>query len=82
MLLDMKIIRKIVSIIVIGALVLCILTFIPALSGRLNGARRWLKIGGFTFQPSELVKFAVILFIANYFEKQDYKIFKDQIQMK
>jgi len=71
MLLDMKYIRKLVSIIVIGALILCILTFIPALSGRLNGARRWLKIGSFTFQPSELVKFAVILFIANYFEKQD-----------
>ena len=27
-----------------------------------NGARRWLIVGGFTFQPSELAKFVVIIF--------------------
>ncbi len=69
---DMKYIRKLVSIIVIVSLVLCFLTFIPGISIIKNGARRWIKLpGNFTFQPSELVKFAIVVFLANYFDKQD-----------
>jgi cell division protein FtsW len=37
---------------------------IPGLGKEVGGARRWLVLGGFTFQPSELAKFALILFIA------------------
>ena len=36
----------------------------PGLGKEVGGARRWLMLGGFTFQPSELAKFALILFIA------------------
>lgn len=31
------------------------------------GAKRWLGIGGFSIQPSDLAKFALVLFIATYF---------------
>ncbi|MCR4947599.1 MAG: putative lipid II flippase FtsW [Treponema sp.] len=69
---DIKVVRKFVSVIVIVTLVLCFLTFIPGISITRNGARRWLKLpGSFTFQPSELVKFAIVLFLANYFDKQE-----------
>lgn len=69
---DMKYIKKFVSIIVIGSIILCILTYIPGLSIEKNGARRWLKMpGNFSFQPSELIKFSMVLFIANYFDKQN-----------
>ena len=62
---DIKLVRKFVSIIVIVTLVLCFLTFIPGISITRNGARRWLRLpGSFTFQPSELVKFAIVLFLA------------------
>ena len=29
-----------------------------------NGAQRWIQIGGFSFQPSDLVKYVVVLFLA------------------
>jgi cell division protein FtsW len=30
-----------------------------------NGASRWIKLGGFSFQPSELAKFVMVLYAAN-----------------
>ncbi len=72
MITDMKYIRKFVSVIVIASFVLCLLTFVPGISIIKNGARRWIRMpGNFTFQPSELVKFSLVLFLANYFDKQD-----------
>ena len=69
---DIKVIRKAIGLIVVVSFILCLLTFIKPLSIEKNGARRWLKMpGNFSFQPSELVKFAIVLFLANYFDKQE-----------
>lgn len=38
----------------------------------LNNARRWIIIGGFTFQPSDIMKFAIVLLFAYYIDK-NYK---------
>ena len=72
MIFDIRFIRKCVSIIVIASFILCILTFIPGLSVMKNGARRWIRMpGNFNFQPSECIKFALVMFLANYFDKQE-----------
>ena len=79
MITDIKYIRKFVSVIVLVSLVLCFLTFIPGISIIKNGARRWIRLpGNFTFQPSELVKFAIVVFLANYFDKQDKLLNPDE----
>ncbi len=39
-----------------------------------KGAQRWLEIGGFQFQPSELAKILMILFFAYYFMKYEEKV--------
>lgn len=68
---DMKTIKKAVFYIVLATVILCVLTFIKPLSIEKNGARRWIKMPfNFSFQPSELVKFALVLYLANYFDKQ------------
>lgn len=42
--------------------VLLILVFIPYIGVENYGARRWIGLFGMTFQPSELAKFALVLF--------------------
>jgi cell division protein FtsW len=37
---------------------------LPKIGTRVNGARRWLRYGGFQFQPSELAKIAIVLFLS------------------
>lgn len=40
----------------------------------INGAHRWLLLPGFSFQPSELAKFTLILYLAHYLEKKEDKL--------
>ncbi len=70
-LMPMKVIRKCLPLFVIGILVLCIITIIPGIGSEKKGGARWIRIGSFaTIQPSEFAKFAVVLFLANLFDKQ------------
>ncbi|ROZ72649.1 putative lipid II flippase FtsW [Ramlibacter sp. WS9] len=56
------------------SLVLLMLVLIPQLGKGVNGARRWLTLGFMSFQPSELAKFAVLLYAADYMvRKMDVK---------
>ena len=45
---------------------LMMLVYLPHLGKEMGGATRWLDLYIFSFQPSELCKFAVVLFIASY----------------
>jgi len=42
------------------------LVLVPGFGREVNGARRWLDLPGFSFQPSEAVKLAVVLYAADY----------------
>jgi rod shape determining protein RodA len=44
-----------------------LLILVLAIGPSIQGAQRWIKIGTFTFQPSELVKVSTLLFLAKYF---------------
>jgi cell division protein FtsW len=48
------------------SLVLLILVLVPFIGKGVNGARRWITLGFMNFQPSELAKFAVLLYAADY----------------
>ena len=50
----------------IASLVLLVLVLIPFIGRGVNGARRWISLGIMNFQPSELAKFAVLMYAADY----------------
>lgn len=48
------------------SLVLLILVLVPHVGKVVYGARRWISLGPLSFQPSELAKFTVLLYAADY----------------
>ena len=48
------------------SLILLVIVLVPFVGKGVNGARRWIPLGVMNFQPSELMKLAVVLYAANY----------------
>ena len=58
----------------VASLILLMLVLVPFIGKGVNGARRWISLGFMNFQPSELAKFAVLLYAADYMvRKMDVK---------
>ena len=53
----------------IASLILCVLVFVPKIGSSSHGSSRWIGIGPIQFQPSEVAKIAVILFMAMIIDK-------------
>jgi len=51
-------------------LLVLVLIFAPSI----NGARRWFRFGPFSFQPAELAKFTVVIFLAKYIHNWNKKM--------
>ncbi len=54
----------------ISALGLLVLPALPVIGARINGARLWVKLGPLQFQPGELAKIALIVFLAGYLREK------------
>lgn len=62
--LDYKIYRKFAFFIFAAAIVLTLCVFIPGLGFEHGGAHRWIRLGTFSFQPSEFLKIGSIIFLS------------------
>lgn len=52
---------------------LILLLLVPIIGDMNNGARRWISLGGFQLQPSELMKIALVLALARYYHGLEFK---------
>ncbi len=64
-------IRRWIPLILFGTLVGLLLPFFPGVGTSILGSRRWVNLFGQSFQPSELVKVSLILYMASYFARRD-----------
>ncbi len=58
--------RRVTTLLLIGSFVLLMLVLAPGFGVEVNGARRWFAAGPIQFQPSELMKLALILYVARH----------------
>ena len=73
---DYRVLRKPI---VCGGLLLVSLTLlalvpVPGIGRMINGSRRWLRLGPISFQPSELAKYAMVLFMARALSRREAKV--------
>lgn len=61
---DYKKLAKFAAILLIVSIVFLIMVRIPGIGRETKGTWRWIYIGTFNFQPSEIAKFSIILFFA------------------
>jgi len=53
----------------LAGIVFLILPAVPGLGASINGARLWLRVGPFSFQPSEVSKILLMIFFAGYLSR-------------
>ena len=58
--------ERLVRLLLLGSFGLLALVLVPHFGVQVNGARRWFSVGLFQFQPSELMKLALVLYVARY----------------
>jgi cell division protein FtsW len=58
--------QRVVSVLLIGSFVLLLLVMVPGFGVEVNGAKRWFSVGPIQFQPSEVMKLALVLYVARY----------------
>ena len=54
----------------LGAIALLFLPRLPGLGTTVNGARLWVHVGGLQFQPGELAKISLVVFLAAYLREK------------
>jgi len=61
-----QVVQKLSAFLFVATVVLLVLVLLPGVGRSVNNAARWLSFGGFTLQPSEVAKYALIIFVAKW----------------
>jgi cell division protein FtsW len=67
-----SLLRKYAVPLLVFSFILLLLVFVPHIGMTAGGARRWIRLWPTTFQPSELVKVAMVIFLARYLSMPAY----------
>ncbi len=72
---SLKIIKKIAFLLYLFSIICLILVLIPGFSNQALGASRWLNLGLFSFQPSELLKLTSVIYFSLLFSVESKRNF-------
>jgi cell division protein FtsW len=58
----------------VAAVAMLVLVFVPGLGHTVNGSRRWLQFAGLNFQASELSRVLVLIYVASYAVRREQEL--------
>ena len=67
---DYRRLDRFVAPLLVISFVLLLLVLVPPFGGEINGTRRWFRLGFLSFQPVELGKFALVLYLAAFLSRR------------
>ncbi len=68
--------KKLTLPLLIFSIILLFLVLVPGIGRSAGGARRWIDLGSFSFQPSEIAKFTLILYMAESLTRKHSEVVK------
>ncbi|HOX11051.1 MAG TPA: putative lipid II flippase FtsW [Candidatus Moranbacteria bacterium] len=69
--------KKIAVIFFFVSVIFLVLVFVPEIGTKIYGASRWIQLGPLSFQPSEMAKLAMIIYLAAWLESRGTHRIKD-----
>jgi cell division protein FtsW len=69
-----QLLEKISVPLLISAIAMLALVFVPGLGHMVNGSRRWLQLAGLNFQASELARVLVLIYLASYAVRREQEL--------
>jgi cell division protein FtsW len=69
-----ELLRRLTPLLLLGSFVLLLAVLLPGIGIQVNGARRWIGPGSLSFQPSELMKLSLILYVAQFLAAHPQRI--------
>ena len=70
MLLDYRWLERLMMPLLVLSFALLVLVLVPPFGQSINGTRRWFHLGPVSFQPVELAKFALVLYLASFLARR------------
>jgi cell division protein FtsW len=67
---DYRRLRRAAAPLLLLSLILLVLVLVPPIGQEINGTRRWFRWGPMSFQPAELAKFSLVLYLAAFLERK------------
>jgi cell division protein FtsW len=67
---DYRGLERLVAPLLVASFVLLVLVLVPPFGQEINGTRRWFRAGPLSFQPVELAKFSLVLYLASFVSRR------------
>ena len=71
---SLRVVRAVARMFWLVAMCLMLLPFVPGLGVSVRGARAWVGLGPIVFQPSEFLKLAVLLVVADLITRREHQV--------
>ncbi|MBU1008338.1 putative lipid II flippase FtsW [Candidatus Dependentiae bacterium] len=62
--------KRYAPVLFLGSLLLTVMTLIPAFGFKVHGSYRWLRFAGISVQPSEILKFFLVIYMGFFIERK------------